>query len=1087
MRESTHANGTNANSSDGPPDGAQLTPSRLDPENSFVDLAEVRRRLEEKKGPKFWRSFEELAETPEFDDYLNHEFPAGADSALDPVTRRGFLKVMGASFALAGLGACVKQPAEKIVPYVKQPEELVPGRPLFFATATTLNGYATGVLVESHMGRPTKIEGNPDHPASLGATDVFTQAEVLTLYDPDRAALTYNRDRESSWEHFSNEFSALMEGQIASRGAGLRILTDTVTSPTFAAQMEEVLATFPEAKWYSYEATSIDGARAALREAFNRPVDAIYDFASADTVLSLDADFMMDMPGSVRYARDFMDRRRIVGDVKEPDMNRLYTVESNFSNTGAMSDHRLAARAAQIEGFARMVAAGLGIAGADAPAPPDDASRQWVAAVVDDLKASRGRSIVLAGRTQPASVHRIVHAINSALGNDGKTVRYIDAVEASATEHTASLRELAREMDNGQVKVLVTIGVNPVYTAPADLEFQKLYDQKVATRVYMGLFRDETAFRSDWFVPMSHSLESWSDARAFDGTSTIIQPLIAPLYATRTPHQLVAAMLGNKSASDHDLIQKYWKTRASGVDFESTWEKALHDGVMPLKTAAPGSRPLRGTATATSPATTGGATATSDTLVAGAVAAGTAVEDSGATAPMADTTAVGTGNAAIPPMAAGGDSGLEIVFRPDPRLWDGRFANNGWLVELPQPMTKITWDNVAQMSPKTAEQNDVDNGDVVELEFNGRTITAPAWIVPGHPNDSVTVLLGWGRTRAGRVGDGIGYNAYKLRTSDAPWFGSGLKMRPTGDSMEIANTQMHASMENRDLIRVGTLAEYVSNPTLHEAEDGEAPGHEARASLYAEYEYNGYAWGMTLDLNACMGCGACTIACQAENNIPVVGKEQVLIGREMHWIRVDRYYSGGIDEAQAAFQPVPCMHCEKAPCEVVCPVNATVHDAEGLNDMVYNRCIGTRYCSNNCPYKVRRFNFLNYNSYEELTPEKMAKNPDVTIRSRGVMEKCTYCVQRISHARIDAKVQGRKIRDGEIDTACQAVCPTDAIVFGDINDKESRVSKLKAARRNYQILTELNTEPRTSYLGRVMNPNPRLDAPRSEQSTGEVH
>ena len=987
------------------------------------DLSGLRRRLADSTGRTYWKSLEELAGTPQVLEFLHREFPEQASTFDDPEGRRGFLKMMGASLALAGLTGCTRQPEEKIVPYVTPPEEVVPGRPLFFATALTDGGYAKGVLVESHMGRPTKVEGNPDHPASLGATDVFGQAAVLDLYDPDRSqTLTYLGEIQP-WGSFLAAVKVALQGQSAARGAGLRILTDTVTSPTLIAQIQELLAAYPSARWHQYDPVGSAGATPEVR----------YDLDKADVIVCLDADFVGFGPANLPLIRAFTRRRKLGHDDGAPGMNRLYVAESSPSLTGALADHRLPMRASEVEGIARALAAGVGAEGGTAAASSPHGA--WVAAVAKDLQAHAGRGVVMAGPWQPPAVHALARAINQRLGNVGQTATDAPPVGARPADATTSLVELAAAMEAGQVQVLAILGGNPVYDAPADLAFARKMD-KVALRVHLGLYDDETAERCHWHVPAAHPLEAWSDARAFDGTVTIVQPLIAPLYAgCKSAHEVLAAFTVKPERSGYDIVREYWKAQGVVGADEKAWQRALHDGV--LVAAAP---------------------------------AAPAAAPGGAAAP---TSAV-----PAPPPPAAPAQGLELVFRPDASVRDGRFANNGWLQELPRPLTKLTWDNAALMSPRTAQSLGISvastalgsETDVVELRYRGRTAKAPAWIVPGHPDGTVTVHLGYGRTRAGRVGNGVGFNAYALRTSDAPWFGGGLEVKKTGDRYLLACTQDHWSMEGRNPVRAGTLEEYENDPA-YARELFEHPSREM--TLYPNFEYRGHAWGMAIDLNSCVGCNACTIACQAENNIPVVGKEQVGRGREMHWIRVDRYYSGPVENPETHHQPVPCMHCENAPCEVVCPVAATTHSDEGLNDMVYNRCVGTRYCSNNCPYKVRRFNFFLYADYE--TPSlKLQRNPDVTVRSRGVMEKCTYCVQRINRARIDARNEGRPIRDGEIRTACQAACPGEAIVFGDVNDPNSLVSRLKAEPRNYGLLADLNTRPRTTYLSHVKNPNPEM-------------
>jgi len=1011
------------------------------PEATDLDLSGLRRRLADSTGRTYWKSLEELAGAPQFLEFLHREFPEQASSFDDPEGRRGFLKVMGASLALAGLTGCTRQPEEKIVPYVKPPEEIVPGRPLFFATAVTDGGYAKGVLVESHMGRPTKIEGNPDHPASLGATDVFGQASVLDLYDPDRSqTLTYLGEIRP-WGSFLAAVKAALGAQRAARGAGLRILTDTVTSPTLAGQIQDLLAANPGARWHAYDPAGSDSARTATSQAVGTPSEVLYDLDKADVILCLDADFIGSGPANLRLIRAFASRRRLGGEQSAAGMNRLYVAESSPSLTGAQADHRLPLRASEVEALAQAVASAAG-AGSSASSSPHAG---WAAAVAKDLQAHAGRSVVMAGPWQPPSVHALVHGINQKLGNVGQTVNYAASADARPMDQMASLRELAAAMDAGQVQALLILGGNPVYDAPADLEFARRMD-KVPLRIHSGLYEDETAERCHWHVPAAHALEAWSDARAFDGTVTIVQPLIAPLYAgCKSAHEVVAAFTDRPERSGYDIVRDYWKSQGVLGTDEKAWQRALHDGVL----AAPAASAVKSAAPATIASMPG----------------------------------------AAPPPPASPAEGYEIVFRPDASVRDGRFANNGWLQELPRPLSKLTWDNAALMSPRTGqalgisiESTSLGNyTDVVELRYRGRTVKAPAWIVPGHPDGTVTVHLGYGRTRAGRVGSGVGFNAYALRTSDAPWFGGGLQVKKTGERHLLACTQDHWSMEGRNPPRAGTLEEYEKKPDYAQ-EQFEVPPREL--TLYPAYKYGGHAWGMTIDLNSCVGCNACTIACQAENNIPVVGKEQVGRGREMHWIRVDRYYSGPVENPDTHHQPVPCMQCENAPCEVVCPVAATSHSDEGLNDMVYNRCVGTRYCSNNCPYKVRRFNFFLYSDFD--TPSlKLQKNPDVTVRSRGVMEKCTYCVQRINRARIDARNEGRPIKDGEIKTACQAACPGEAIVFGDVNDPSSRVSKLKAEPRNYGLLAELNTRPRTTYLAHVKNPNPAMPGGGAPEGTDD--
>jgi len=983
-------------------------------------------------GRRYWRGLEELAGTPEFRERLEREFPASASQFDDPVGRRRFLQLMGASMALAGLTACTRQPKETISPYTEAPETVIPGRPLQYATAVTLGGVATGVLVETHEGRPTRIDGNPDHPASLGAADVFTQAAILGLYDPDRSRTVSYLGEIRPWGDFPGIIREVMKAQAPRRGAGLRILTETVTSPTLAGQIRDFLSVYPEARWHQYEPVVRDNVHAGARLAFGEPVDSIYKLHEADVILSLDADFLAPGPGALPLIRQFAARRRPKPD-EVAGMNRLYVAESTPSSTGAMADHRLRLRSGDVQALAVEIArqTGLWVGGGHAAPPATLAARaqRWVEAVAKDLLAHRGRSLVMAGTGQPPAVHAAAHAINDALGNTGRTVVHIEPVRAEPRPQVESLRELTGDMQAGRVDMLLILGGNPVFTAPADLSFGDAM-QKVALRIHLADDEDETSAQCQWHIPRAHELESWSDARAHDGTVTIQQPMIEPLYGGRSAHELLAVLMDRTGKSAHDLVREHWIASAAagqqGPGFEAWWRKCLHDGLVPGTASAPRRVTLR----------SDWAAALSETA---------------------------------PSVQAEGT--FEIVFRPDPAVFDGRFANNGWLQELPRPITRLTWDNAAQVSPADAEALGLQNEDVITLRLDGRAVDAPVWIVPGHAKGSVTVHLGYGRRQSGRVGQDVGFDASALRTSSSPWFARGLTLESTGRTHRLACTQTHQSMEGRHHVRAATGAEYARDPECVR-HMGEEPA--ADMTLYPPFAYEGHAWGMSIDLSSCVGCNACVIGCQSENNIPVVGKDQVLLGREMHWIRVDRYFEGDTDDPEYFNQPVPCMHCENAPCEPVCPVGATVHSSEGLNDMVYNRCVGTRYCSNNCPYKVRRFNFLLYQDWK--TPSlQMLRNPDVTVRSRGVMEKCTYCVQRINQARIASQREDRPVRDGEIVTACQQACPAQAIVFGDINDPESLVSRRKAEPRNYGLLAELNTRPRTTYLATLRNPNPELE------------
>ena len=987
-----------------------------------LDLAAVKAKLEQTTGPEYWRSLEELAGSKEFQEMLHREFPKGASEWLDSFSRRGFLKTMGASLALAGMTGCTKLPLTEIVPYVKQPENVIPGRPQYYATAFTLNGYASPILVESHLFRPTKIEGNPQHPASLGGTDVYAQASLLDLYDPDRAQnITYMGDVRS-WNAFTEAVRGPMSVQKGIAGAGVRILTQTVSSPTLASQIRSYLDTNPQAKWHVYEPISRDNVVEGAKMAFGEVVETRYDLSKADVIVSLDADFLYaGFPGSTRYIRDFASRRNPDG-----NMNRLYVIESTPSSTGMKADHRLPMRADVVETCAAFLLNPSDIGLKEVRTAAGEVAGGFLHVLSRELQRSAGSSLVLAGDHQPPHVHALVHQLNQSLGNVGKTVFYSDPVDANPVNRNESLHELVQDMRGGKVDLLLILGGNPAYDAPAELEFASaLKSNAVALKVCLNTHRNETAELCHWHVPEAHYLESWSDARAYDGTVSIVQPLIEPLYGGKSAHEIITILAGQPGISGHDLVQQYWQKQRSGGDFDSFWRKSLHDGWIEGSGFAPRASKLR---------------------------------------------AVDKG-APIPALGA-----IELNFRRDPSIYDGRFANNGWLQELPKPLTKLTWDNPIMIGPAIAERLKLNFKDVVELEFEGKKVKGPIWIQAGHPDNSVTLFLGYGRKRAGRLGSGAGHDVYPLRTSKNPWIASGVKLTPTGETYNLASTQGYQTMETpvgeRPLVQERDLEEYKKEPNF--AKEGEVP---KELTLYPNVDYSKetYSWGMAIDLNSCVGCNNCIVACQSENNIAVVGQEQTLKGRHMHWLRVDAYYNGPRDNPKGFFQPVPCMQCENAPCELVCPVGATTHSSEGLNDMVYNRCIGTRYCSNNCPYKVRRFNFLLFQDWE--TPQfKLMRNPDVTIRSRGVMEKCTYCVQRINESRIDAERADGTIKDGELQTACQQSCPANAIVFGNLNDPNSQVNKWKAQARNYSLLGELNTRPRTTYLAEIRNPNPELKA-----------
>jgi molybdopterin-containing oxidoreductase family iron-sulfur binding subunit len=996
-------------------------------------LEAIRQRLSSGKGREFWRSLDDLAESPDFLEYLRQEFPRQASLVqahqTGTMSRRDFLKLLGAAFVLAGLSACSPIQAEKILPYAVAPEAMVPGIPVYFASTLTHNGYARGVLVKTDEGRPIKIEGNPRHPLNQGASDVWMQAAILDLYDPDRAQGVTNGGKTSTWQEFTTALKGALARQEGIQGAGIHILTGTVTSPTLADQMNALMTHFPQAHWHAYSPVNRDAVYAGAQMAFGRPAEPQYRFDKAKTILSLDADFVLREPGALRYQRDFAGRRQ-VRTGSQPDIARLYVVESSHTNTGALADHRLAVKASQVETFARAVANRLGVS-AGTVNETNLPGVKWLDALAADLKQAGSAALVLAGERQPAVVHALVHAMNQTLGSAGNTVVFTDPVEAGPLDQMGSLRQLVQDLDAGRVELLVILGENPIYTAPADLDLARRF-AGAKMSVYLGRYADETAAMCTWVIAQTHDLEMWGDARAYDGTISIIQPSIDPIYGGHSPYELIAALQGQSDAKGYNIVRAYWQKQAgSATNFENAWQSALMEGLI-----------------------------------------------SGTALPAVSVSASGN----IPAPAESPASQFELVFEPDPTIWDGAYSNNAWLQELPKPLTKLTWDNAALISPTTAAQLGIADDDVLTLAYQGRSLNVAAMILPGQPDYSITVSLGYGRKLGGRVLEGTGFNAYALRTSGAPWFGAGLDVRRNGGRYALATTRDHWSMEGREPVREASLADFLKDPNFtHPEADQNLP------SLYPPFQYpetendprrsggTNHAWGMVMDLSKCTACNACVLACQAENNIPIVGKDQVERGREMHWLRIDRYFKGAPENPQVAFEPLACVHCEKAPCELVCPVQATSHSAEGINEMTYNRCVGTRYCSNNCPYKVRRFNFYDYSGNMDEAI-KALRNPDVTVRRRGVMEKCNYCIQRVDRARIQEKVSGQALQDGELMTACQQACPAGVIVFGDLNDPASKVKALKQEAQRFDLLGELDTQPRTTYLAKFRNPNPAIEA-----------
>jgi len=969
-----------------------------------------------------WRALSERDGTPPGDDRAR-EFAPEADAPPDRVARRDFLRLMGASAALAGASACERAPREMLHPYVVQSREVVPGNPLFFATSVEVDGYATGLIVESHEGRPTKIEGNPEHPASLGATSAQQQALVLGLYDPDRARGITRLGAPSTWQ-------ALTAAMLGGSAARTSLLLEPTSSPLIGDQVARLRARSPnvDLRWHAPLAPTAawHGTLLAFGEAFETHVD----LSRASVILALDSDFLVHGPASLRCARDFAAGRRLESPSKE--LNRLYAVEPTLSVTGMSADHRLRVRASAVLAVAATIAKSLADTGVELPpslvaalAPSASlaaAHGAWARAVAHDLASHRGECAILVGDGQPPELHALAHALNVRLGNVGKTITYTKSPVVDAGTNAFDLAPLAAALDEGKVDRLVVVGGNPAYSTPADLDLQRRFT-KARDSLYLGPYVDETATACQWFAPEAHFLEAWGDARASDGTVSLRQPLIAPMWGGHGVSDVLSMLLGEPPVTAHDRLLAYW--RGARADVDEQWASWLEHGLI-RDSAFPIIRPtLRHAALA-------------DAL----------------------------GRLAVSP----GGPDLEIAFRADTRVRDGSLSNNPWMMEMPDPVTRQAWGNAALLSPATASRVGASDGDVLRIEVDGRSVRAPALVVPGHADDAISISLGYGRSGEGeRVARGVGANANAIRSSLFPWFRAGARVSKTGDHEDLALEQVHSSLEGRDedILLHRTLEEYRKEPAFAREHD------EQPLALYEPKPGVGRQWGMVIDLNACTGCGSCVIACQAENNVPVVGKSGVAKGRSMHWLRIDRYFVGSAENPQVLLEPMLCQHCEKAPCEYVCPVNATTHSEDGLNQMIYNRCVGTRFCSNNCPYKVRRFNWFNYHAGEAPVVAGVY-NPDVTVRARGVMEKCTYCVQRIREAEIRSAVDGRPLVDGDVVSACAQACPSQAITFGNIADPGSRVAALRQRDRRFAVLSDLGTVPRTRYLARVTNPNPEL-------------
>ncbi|MDG2384840.1 MAG: TAT-variant-translocated molybdopterin oxidoreductase [Pirellulaceae bacterium] len=999
-------------------------------------------------GKSYWRSLDELQDTPQFREFVEREFPTAASELPDGLSRRRWMQLMGASFALGGLAGC-RWEAEKIAPFAVRPEHRIPGKAEKFATTVEIAGVPRHLLVTSYDGRPVKVEGNVDHPHCQGGTDSFAQASILGLYDPDRSdSLLQQQGRQvykRSWVDFERFLSPLLDQHQQEGGSRLGFLFEPTSSRAFGAMRSRISKRFPAARSFSDSPFGRVNETLGSELAFEQPRRTVYRLDRANVIACFDADLLGEDADSVYLSADFASRRNPAG-----SMNRLYAVESQFSTTGVAADHRLPMRSSEIGELLvmlecrvrRILSVGVESSKPASFADPEHAEK-FVDALAYDLVKNLGASLIAVGARQPAEVHALAHTLNHLLGSFGKTLDLVE--DPLAMPGVGTISELVQRMSEGQVDTLFILGGNPVYDAPGDLRFAQALSL-VKNSVHLSLYRDETSRECEWHLPQAHAFESWGDSCAWDGTASVSQPLISPLLDGKSPMEILAAACGDRRDSQ-EIVYSALSDLKGGLS-RAAWLKTLHDGF--LADSAYQSLPV----------------GSEDDLHREEVLRRMSEQ------PRMDSDT------------------LELVFTRSESVLDGRFANNGWLQETPAFLTKLTWDNAAIISPATAQENGVEHGAMIRLKLDSGEVELPAFVLPGQAKNSIGVAVGYGRTAAGHVGGSreeevspVGIDVYPVRESAQLGFANGVEIESTNRHCDLATTQDHHSIDTvgfqetgrrvGELVRESTLAEYRKDPAA--ANHGDH--HNPLESLWTEKSYEDHAWGMAIDLNKCVGCNACLVACQAENNVPIVGKDQVAKGREMHWLRVDRYFVGDVDQPQVATQPVACHHCENAPCEQVCPVAATVHSDEGLNDMVYNRCIGTRYCANNCPYKVRRFNFFDNNKGLEEPNRQLAQlviNPEVTVRSRGVMEKCTYCVQRIQKVKIDAKNDQRPIRDGEIVTACQQACPSHAIEFGDLNDSQSRVAKAHHDPRAYGMLEELNVKPRTKYLAKVRNPNPAL-------------
>jgi len=1009
----------------------------------FVKTNQADQKAGESHEFGYWKSLKDISTSDDYDRYLkqseHHE-----DNGL---SRRNFLSLVAASVALAGLEGC-KKPVQKIIPYVEAEIATVPGIPKHYASTMPFKNNALGIIIENHDERPVRVNGNEKHPSSMGKSNSFSQATTLNMYDPDRSRGVRFNGKKVDWSEYVKYGQSINN----KKGEGLAVLSQESSSPTMQFMHKEFKKIYPDADWIVYEPINNENLYKGIEKAFGKKLQPFNRLENAQTILSIGSDFLGVEDNSIYHTRKFALNRDLKDE--KSTMNRFYAVESFMTPTGSSADHRLNVPSHEFGIVLKELAGELKKLGLNINAKSMKTSNHlWIKTVAEDLMKDKGQSIIIGGSDLSPELHCLIAGINSQLE---APIDYYP-LDRSHVTSMKDFKALCEKMRKGLVDNLIILGGNPVYDAPADYNFEECLSN-VKSSVHLSDFYDETSKHCQWNIAQAHFFESWGDAMTYDGYASVIQPQIRPLFDSRSALQVLTPVIFKEDRSSYDTIKKVWKDSiVKESNFERNWEKVLHDGVY--------SKSLIKSKKVRSAKKVSTAVLSKDQIL--------------------ET------------------DKFEVIFTPSSSVYDGRYANNGWLQEIPKPITSLTWDNVAFISMKVAKKLNIKNGQMIQVSLGNASIKVPAWIVPGQNKKTITLELGYGREFSGRIGSGVGFNVYPLRTSTNMGCAMNASIKVLNETYPIASTQDHYGFEEDklaapgfsnlsgdevqsripDLVKQSTLEEYKKHPEFvqdivesHKPDKKRSWADHSMYNIEPEYDYSkGNQWGMSIDLTSCTSCNACSIACQSENNIPVVGKQQVMNGREMHWIRIDNYFSGDPDNPEVSTQSVACVHCELAPCEQVCPVGATTHSTDGTNQMTYNRCLGTRYCANNCPYKVRKFNFYNYT--RDL-PEvvQMAMNPDVSMRFRGVMEKCTYCYQRVSEARIKAENEHRELVDGDIKVACAQSCPADAIKFGDINDPNSEVSKAKRRNRDYALLGQLGTSPRTTYLAKIRNQNPKLSS-----------